>query len=473
MYKKLARLHFMGIGGIGMSGIAEILQLKGYTVSGCDDTQSSKTIDHLKDIGCTILHHHDKDHIKDADVLVYSSAVQMDSPEILAALAKNIPVIPRAIMLAELMRTKYSIAVSGAHGKTTTTSLISHVLIEANENPTVVVGGVLKNIDANAVLGRGNVLVAEADESDRSLLYLNPTMAVVTNIDAEHLDTYKDIDDIKQTFKNFLARLPFYGKAFLCIDDPHIQSILPLPHISVVKYGLSESADIMGKIVDLGKAQSVFDVFRNKVSLETDSRETQLLGRIVVNIPGAHNVLNSLATIAVALELEVAWETIALSLANFKGIERRFEFKGTFQGTEIFDDYGHHPTEIKNTLMVAQKRTNKKLHVVFQPHRFTRTEKLWGDFVDLFAASQNLYHIDTLYITDIYPASEKPIANITTPHLIEAIKAKNPHLKVFYAQSYNDITQDIQKFLADGDLLLTVGAGKVNQVAEALVALKK
>jgi len=202
MYKKRARLHFMGIGGIGMSGIAEILRLKGYTVSGCDESAYSKTIDHLKDIGCTVLHHHDKEHIKDADVLVYSSAVQHDSPEIQAAIAKGIPVIPRAIMLAELMRTKYSIAVSGAHGKTTTTSLISHVLIEAKENPTVVVGGVLKNIDTNAMLGKGNVLVAEADESDRSLLYLNPTMAVVTNIDAEHLDTYKDIDDIKQTFKN-------------------------------------------------------------------------------------------------------------------------------------------------------------------------------------------------------------------------------------------------------------------------------
>jgi UDP-N-acetylmuramate--alanine ligase len=229
----------------------------------------------------------------------------------------------------------------------------------------------------------------------------------------------------------------------------------------------------MGKIIELGRTQSIVDVFRNTVSLETGSRETQLLGRIVLNIPGAHNVLNSLATIAVALELDVTWAVIAASLANFKGIERRFEFKGTFKGTEIFDDYGHHPTEIKNTLMVAQKRTQKKLHVIFQPHRFTRTEKLWNDFVDLFAASQNLYHIDTLYITDIYPASEKPIPNITTPHLIEAIKAKNPHVKIFYAQSYAEITQDIQKFLAEGDLLLTVGAGKVNQVAEALVALEK
>ncbi|MFA6527203.1 MAG: UDP-N-acetylmuramate--L-alanine ligase [Candidatus Babeliales bacterium] len=474
MYKKRVKIHFMGIGGIGMSGIAEILRLKGYDVSGCDESSGNKTINHLRSMGCVVYHQHNKDHIKEADVLVYSSAIDHNCPEVQAALAKGIPVIPRAIMLAELMRTKYSIAVSGAHGKTTTTSLISYLLIEAKLNPTVVIGGILKNIDANAILGKGSVLVAEADESDRSLLYLNPSMAVVTNIDAEHLDTYKDLDDIKTTFKNFLARLPFYGKAFLCVEDPNVRSILPLHHISTVKYGLTDDADVVGRIIELYPTHSVFDVYRATTTLEASHRELRLLGRIVLNMPGKHNVLNALAAIAVCLEFEVSFKTITSSLANFKGIERRFEFKGTYKGVEIFDDYGHHPTEIKNTLIVAQKRAQKRLHVIFQPHRFTRTEKLWDDFVDLFAvADPSLYTIETLYLADIYPASEKPIEGITTERLIEAIKKKNPKINVHYGPSYDEITKHIQTVLSEGDLLLTVGAGKVNQIGEALVALQQ
>ena len=468
MYKQREHLHFMGIGGIGMSGIAEILRLQGYTVSGCDTGTNSKTIEHLKQIGCKVYDCHESKHIHEADVLVYSSAVDQKNPEILAALEKGIPVIPRAIMLAELMRTKYSVAVSGAHGKTTTTSMIAHILIEAKKNPTVIIGGVLKNIAANAHLGDGDLLIAEADESDRSLLYLNPSMAIVTNIDAEHLDTYADIDDIKQTFKNFLGRLPFYGKAFLCIDDSHVRSILPLPHVSTVKYGLSTKADIIGDIVELTKAQSIFDVYERKME---EGEAVRKLGRVTLNMPGEHNVLNALAAISLLLEFDVSFEKIAAALENFNGVERRFEFKGTFKGTEIFDDYGHHPTEIKNTLCLAQRRKQKKLHVIFQPHRYSRTEKLWDDFVAVFTQQNKGYRVDSLYVTDIYPASELPIPGITSQHLIEAIKIKNPDLKAYHIKSYDKAVESIQNDLQEGDLLITIGAGKVNKIGEQLVSM--
>lgn len=466
MYKKREHLHFMGIGGIGMSGIAEILKLQGYTISGCDESATSKTIEHLKEIGCTIFHHHDPAHLESADVLVYSSAINQKNVEMQAALEKGIPVIARAIMLAELMRSKYSIAVSGAHGKTTTTSLISHILMEAGKKPTIVIGGILKSIGLNAQLGKGDLLIAEADESDRSLLYLNPTMAVVTNIDTEHLDIYKNIDDIKQTFKDFLGRLPFYGKAFLCIDDPHVQSILPLHHISTVKYGLSTKADVMADIIELTGTSSTFDVYSSVSKKKAPGSGKKLLGRVTLNIPGEHNVLNALAAISLCLELELSFKKIAQALESFRGVERRFEFKGTYKGAEIFDDYGHHPTEIQKTLLVAQRRKSNNLHVVFQPHRFSRTERLWDDFVNVFGN----HEITTLYVADIYPASEDPIPMITSERLVEAIKLKNPHLCVVYGKSYDEITQIVQQELKQGDLLLTIGAGKVNQVGESLLA---
>lgn len=466
MYKGREHIHFMGIGGIGMSGIAEILRLQGYTVSGCDASTKNKTVEHLQAIGCTAHEGHSASHIEQADVLVFSSAINKDNTELQAALAKGIPVISRAIMLAELMRTKYSIAVSGAHGKTTTTSLISHILIESQRNPTVIIGGVLKNIANNAKLGESDLLIAEADESDRSLLYLNPTMAVVTNIDAEHLDTYRDIDDIKTTFKNFLARLPFYGKAFVCIDDPHVQSILPLPHINTIKYGFSTKADVMGNIVVLTGAQGIFDVY----TTDAQTKQKHLLGQVTLNIPGEHNVQNALAAIAVCLELEVPFSSIQQALASIRGIERRFEFKGSCNDADVFDDYGHHPTELRKTFAVARNRKAKKLRVVFQPHRFSRTEKLWDDFVELFACSDSLFDIEELFITDIYPASEAPIPNITSERLVEAIKLKNPSLRVHYQPSHDIIAAHFKNTLASGDLLLTIGAGKAYQIGETLVS---
>lgn len=456
MYKKNKHIHFMGIGGIGMSGIAVVLKLQGYTVSGCDVTSSSSEIEWMKKLGCSISCGHDVSHVPDIDVLVYSSAVRNDNPEILAALEKGIPVIPRAIMLAELMRMKYGIAISGAHGKTTTTSMISHILTEGALDPTIVIGGVLKNISTHARLGQGDLLVAEADESDRSFLYLSPSIAVVTNIDAEHLDTYKDLDDVKSTFVRFLERLPFYGKAFVCADDENVCSILPsLPHVHTVKYGLASDAVIRGEIVELEAAYSIFDLYDKDKNL----------GRIHLNMPGKHNIQNALSAIGVGLDLELSFDTIAAALQSFKGVERRFEFKGDYNGAEIFDDYGHHPTEIRNTLLIAKKRAKKRLHVVFQPHRYTRTEKLWDDFVKTFIDAG----IDTLFLTTIYPASEDPITNITGERLAKDIAEKNKKLSIYYYPTYDQITEHASKMLEDGDLFITIGAGKANSIGKALL----
>jgi UDP-N-acetylmuramate--alanine ligase len=460
MYRKNIHIHFVGIGGIGMSGIAEIVRQRGYRVSGCDAAASSRILEHLKDLGCTICQGHDPSHLSEVDVVVYSSMIKQDNPEMVAATAKGIPVIQRALMLAELMRTKYSVAVSGAHGKTTTTSMISHILIEAQLDPTVVVGGILKNLSTNAQFGKGAIFVAEADESDRSFLSLNPTTAIVTNIDNDHLDTYKDLDDIKQTFKNFLARLPFYGKAIICIDDPHIQSILPLPHVRSIKYGFSPEAEIMGKVVLLDSGSSIFDVY-----IKGMAASHVCLGRVVLQMPGEHNILNALAAIALALEYEISFEKIQSALATFGGVERRFEYKGTVLGLEIFDDYGHHPTEVLKTLEVARKRAQKRLIVAFQLHRFSRTQKLWQEFIDLFSTLP----VDALLLPDIYPAMEEPIEGITTERLVAELKKQVPELPVYYCPQYLDVQTKIEELMQPGDLLLTIGAGPINRVGEALL----
>lgn len=456
MYKKNKHIHFMGIGGIGMSGIAAILKQQGYIVSGCDTAKESDILQRLSKLGCKIHCGHCNSHVKTADVLVYSSAINSNSIEILAALEKGIPVVPRAIMLAELMRMKYGIAISGSHGKTTTTSMISHILIEAKLDPTIIIGGILKNLSTQAKLGSGDLLIAEADESDRSLLYLNPSIAIVTNIDAEHLDTYHDLADVKQTFKDFLARLPFYGRAVVCIDNENIRSILPLPHIQTIKYGFSRTADVRGKLISLDPASTTFSVYEKK----------HFIGTITMAMPGEHNVLNALAAIALSLELEVSFSIIKTALESFKGVERRFEFKGTYNGADIFDDYGHHPTEIQKTLLVAQNHTKKKLFVVFQPHRYTRTQKLWNDFVHVLAYGG----IDILYLTDIYSASETPIPGITSQKLAAAIQAKNPELKVYFHKTYDAIQRNVEKQLKSDDLFITIGAGKANCIGNALQA---
>lgn len=461
MYKKKAHIHFVGIGGIGMSGIATILRYQGYEISGCDADLDQKSVQNLRALGCRVYQGNNSLECHDIsiDILVYSSAIQPHNPEIIAAQERGIPTIPRGLMLAELMRTKYSIAIAGSHGKTTTTSLISHILIEANLDPTVVIGGHLKTISNNARFGDGDFLVAETDESDRSLLHIQATLAIITNIDLEHLETYQDLDDIKNTFRQFLNNLPFYGKAFVCVDDPQVRSLLPINHLKIIKYGLdAEQADIHAQDIMLHDDHSTFSVWRGATKL----------GSLQLAMPGRHNILNSLAAIAVSLDLDISFESIAASLKNFKGIERRFSYRGISKGAEIFDDYGHHPNEILNTLLVARKRSKGKLTVVFQPHRYTRTDKLWHEFIATFKSSA----IDHLIITDIYPASEQPIPNITAEKFVTDLKQCNPPFSISYApfeSDFKSIRNMLDPLLQENDLVLLLGAGKINKLADFIV----
>jgi UDP-N-acetylmuramate--alanine ligase len=465
MYTKTTHIHFIGIGGIGMSGIATILKLQGYEISGCDTDLEQKSITNLHALGCVVYHGNNtlSCHNTTIDVVVYSSAISLDNPEIKAAQQRGIPTIARALMLAELMRTKYSIAIAGAHGKTTTTSLISHILIEAQHDPTVIVGGHLKNISTNARFGRGDFLVAETDESDKSFLRLYPTLAIVTNIDLEHLDTYHDLEDIKNAFRRFLSNIPFYGKAFICSDDPHIKSLLPLTHIKTIKYGTDTEADFYAHSIILDSDHSTFMV--------TQRGHTQSLGPIQVPMPGTHNVLNALAALAVARDIGIPLEIIIKALKNFKGIERRFSFKGIFQGAEIFDDYGHHPTEIRATILVARKRARGRLIVVFQPHRYTRIHHLWNEFLQVFLTST----IDELIVTDIYPAGEDPIETISSSRFIEELKTRAPCYPVNYVSydpTFTTLQQTIMPLLKEKDLLLLLGAGNIYKFATTLCSLQ-
>jgi UDP-N-acetylmuramate--alanine ligase len=466
MYRKKVHLHFVGIGGIGMSGIAKILRYQGYTISGCDIDLDQKSIHDLKHLGCAIYEGNNTPscHDESIDIVVYSSAIHAHNPEIRAAQARAIPTIPRALMLAELMRTKYSIAIAGSHGKTTTTSLISHILIETKKDPTVIIGGHLKTISTNAQFGSGDFLVAEADESDKSLVHLQATLAVVTNISPEHLDVYRDVDDIKNTFKHFLNNLPFYGKAFLCIDNVNVRSLLPLSHLKIVKYGLDAAADIRASDVVLEPHQSTCCVYYQQ----------QELGKLTIPMPGNHNVQNALAALAVCLELEIPFADIKKALANFKGVERRFSFNGIYKGAEIFNDYGHHPEEIKNTLEVAyhRKRAAGKLTVVFQPHRFTRTYALWDLFIDTLVQSP----IDHLIITDIYAASEPPLPEITAQNLAKAIQKRHPRFSVTYVpyeEHFSLLKWNLDAIVAPDDLILFQGAGNVYKCAHVLTQQKK
>lgn len=459
MYKKKAHIHFVGIGGIGMSGIATILKYQGYHISGCDVDHEQKSVEDLVALGCSIYRGNNTIQCNDAsiDILVYSSAIQAQNPEIKAAQERGIPTIARATMLAELMRTKYSIAIAGAHGKTTTTSMISHILIEAHKDPTVIIGGILKNISTHARLGKGDFLVAEADESDRSFLRLYPTLAVVTNIDLEHLDMYKDIHDIKQTFMQFLGNLPFYGKAIVCSDDEHIRSLLPLFNTKTVKYGTTQDADLYAKDIILGPNYSTCTVWKKNHSAP--------LGSLYLTMPGKHNILNALAATAICLDLDVEFVTIAAALAQFNGVDRRFTFRGTYKKTAIFDDYGHHPTEIYNTLLVARNRTPNKLIVAFQPHRYSRTKGLWDDFINVFAQS----NIDQLIITDIYPASEAPLEGITSQRFVADLQAKAPHVNVRYIPydpKFITLKEQIEPHMDAENLLLLLGAGKIHTLTQ-------
>ena len=455
MYKKTKHIHFVGIGGIGMSGIAELLLNLGYQVSGSDLHESDITRK-LAALGGVVHFGHRADWMEGADVVVTSSAISSTNPEVTAAKEAHVPVIQRAEMLAELMRlAKYGIAIAGSHGKTSTTSLVSTILAEADLDPTVVVGGKVDSLGGNAKLGCGDFLVAEADESDGSFLKLSPVIEVVTNIDLEHLDYYRDIEHIKDVFLQFIDILPFYGVAILCFDDENISRLLPKIQRRVITYGLSEQADLYATRIESRGLETIFTV-------RFHGRD---LGRVTVNRPGRHTVYNSLAAIGVALELDIDFAIITKALAAFGGVQRRLQIKGEAGGILVVDDYGHHPTEIRATLdAVREGWPDKRLVVAFQPHRYSRTKALFTEFQTAF------HRADVLVLTDIYAASEQPIAGVTTPCLLEAMKEhgqRNTH----YVATVEELPEALQGLLGEGDLLLTLGAGNIVRAGEQLLEI--
>jgi UDP-N-acetylmuramate--alanine ligase len=452
MYRKQYHIFFVGIGGIGMSGIAELLLTLGYRVSGSDIAMSDVT-QRLEKLGGTLFKGHHADHIKDVDVVVTSSAIQSENPEVLAALEASVPVIPRAEMLAELMRLKYSIAVAGAHGKTSTTSMVAGVLAEGGLDPTVVFGGKLKIINTNAVLGEGDYIVAEADESDGSFLKFSPTIAVVTNIDLEHVDFYGNLENIKSVFLDFIDRIPFYGLAVLCLDNEAVQDIIPKIKKRFVTYGLSAQADIQARDVEFDGMVSRFNVYLNDV----------FYGQVALNMPGIHNVYNSLAAISVGFELDIPFEKIQIALDQLQGVARRLEVKGDIAGIKVLDDYGHHPTEIKITLDAIRKSwPGRRLIVMFQAHRYSRTQALYDDFTRAF------YQSDLLVLLPVYAAGEEPIEGIDNVMLCEGIKSHG-HKDVTYFNDMKESVEYLTGIVRKGDLVLTLGAGDVWKAGEALI----
>ena len=448
MRRKVKTVHFVGIGGIGMSGIAEVLLNLGYGITGSDLGQTDIT-QRLATLGAVIFKGHDEIHLGDADVVVTSTAVKSDNPEVLAAHRRNIPVIPRAEMLAELLKMKFSIAVSGSHGKTTTTSMISTVLGQGGLDPTMVIGGKLASIGGNAKMGGGEIIVAEADESDGSFLKLGPCIAVITNIDREHLDHYRDIDEIKSAFLQFANIVPFYGSTVLCLDNLHVREILPEIKRKTITYGLEPPADYRAADINLRGAWTSFSVLYRE----------ELMGTVVLNVPGLFNVYNALATIAVAREIDMDFPAITAGLKTFTGVQRRLEVKGTGGGVTVVDDYGHHPTEIRETLAAARTVWPGRLLVVFQPHRYTRTRALFEEFTGAFSDA------DLLVITDIYAASEAPIPGVNSENLAAAIRERGKK-EVLYIADFEAITERLLMLSRAGDVIITQGAGSVWKIGE-------
>ncbi len=459
MFRHVKRIHFIGIGGIGMSGIAEVLCNLGFSVSG-SDARKSKNTDRLETLfNVRIAEGHAAENVQDAEVVVYSSAVKEDNPEVVIAKEKGIPVIPRAEMLAELMTLKpYAVAVSGTHGKTSTTSMIATVLGHAGFDPTTVVGGVVDTLGSNARLGASDWFVTEADESDRSFLMLYPTIAVVTNIDKEHMESYKGMEDVIQCFTDFVNKVPFYGAAIICLDDPNVQLLIPQIKRRRVTFGLSAQADISAKDIRYN------DTFG---STFTVSKGDKTLGEIELPVPGKHNVYNALAATAVALEMDIPFEKVAEAFAGFKNANRRFQLKGQASGVMVVDDYGHHPTEVVATLSAAKNSSGgKRTVVVFQPHRYSRTKELMDEFVVAFN------NADVLYILDIYAASEQPIEGITAEILAENIK-KFGHKNVNYIGGIETATEKVIGSLQTGDLVITLGAGSITGLSDEILAALK
>jgi UDP-N-acetylmuramate--alanine ligase len=453
-FRNFQRIHLVGIGGIGMSGIAEVLLTLGYSVSG-SDTKPSTITERLQNLGATIYEGHKAANVEGAHVVVTSSAIKTDNPEVAEAHKRKIPVIPRAEMLAELMRLKYGIAVAGAHGKTTTTSLAASVLAAAHLDPTFVIGGRVNQAGTTARLGKGEYFVVEADESDRSFLLLAPVVAVVTTIDREHLDQYASLEDIEDAFTQFVNRVPFHGAAILCLDEPNVQAIIPGVKRPIITYGMSTQADL---IISEVKLQGLSSEFRL-----TYKGEDLGLFRLP-HPPGVHNVRNAAAAAAVALYLNVPADLIREGLAKFAGVGRRFDIKGVVDNITVIDDYGHHPVEIRATLEAARGCEFHRLLVLFQPHRYTRTQHLWDEFCRAFNQA------DILVLTDIYAASEVPIPGVTSEALANAIREAG-HKNVFYARSMQEGIEHLLHAARAGDAILTVGAGNISRASNELMVL--
>jgi UDP-N-acetylmuramate--alanine ligase len=462
MFERFRIIHFVGIGGIGMSGIAEVLHNLGYKVTG-SDIRNSETTARLGNAGIPVFIGHNAENVDDAHVVVVSSAVSSDNPEVIEARARAIPVIPRAEMLAELARLKYGVLVAGAHGKTTTTSLLATILAQGGFDPTVVIGGRLKATGSNAQLGQGDFLVAEADESDGSFLKLSPTIAVVTNIDREHMDFFKTMDALKEAFLSFINKVPFYGASVVCIENEYLRDLLPSVHRRFITYGLSREAQLYAEHIRKGYMSMIFEAVYKGA----------MIGTFEIPVPGIHNVLNSLAAIGVALILKIDAKVIQEALRGFSGIQRRLEFKGEAEGVKVFDDYGHHPSEIRATLRAIKQGHEAggewagRVIVLFQPHRYTRTRDLMQEFSLSFADA------DMLIVLDIYPAGEQPIEGINSSLLTAKIREAG-YRDVIYMEDRGDAVGYIVEQIREGDVVLTLGAGNVWKAGEELLnKLKK
>jgi UDP-N-acetylmuramate--alanine ligase len=467
MFAKIQRIHFVGIGGIGMSGIAEVLLNLGYKVSG-SDLKSSAVTQRLAGLGATTFEGHRAENVAGAEVVVTSSAIAVENPEVAEAHKLHVPVIQRAEMLAELMRLKYGIAIAGMHGKTTTTSMVAAVLAAGGLDPTVVVGGRVDAMGSNARLGKSQYLVAEADESDRSFLKLSPILSVVTNIDREHMDCYRNMRDVKKTFLEFMDRVPFYGMVVACNDDPLLRRLLPEVQRRTVTYGTKRGSDFWIKI-PTSAAKGAREMGHPTLNTFRVSYRKRDLGEFTLHVPGVHNILNATAAIAVGVGLDVDVEAIRAALDQFRGVDRRFQLRGRAAGVNVIDDYGHHPTEIKATLAAAKTCGFRKIHVVFQPHRYTRTRDLMEEFSTAFGDA------DSLFVLDIYAASEKPIEGITAEALARSISSKrgsiagSGELSVRYVSSFADAANSAAAAARDGDMILTLGAGSVSQLGPLIL----
>ena len=454
------RVHFIGIGGIGMSGLAELLVNLGYQVSGCD-MQRSEITDRLKSLGAEIFEAHDAGHLRNAEVVIYSSAIKSSNPEMLRARELRLPIVPRAELLAELMKLRQGIAVAGAHGKTTTSSMIALVLDTAGLDPTAVIGGRVSSFGSNARLGRGKYLVAEADESDRSFLRLSPRFAVVTNLDREHLEAYADFDDLRASFVQFANSVASNGAVVLCLDDPHLRELLPQITRHVVTYGLQEGADVTATDVRLDGYGSTSSVRGRKPGGRVVD-----FGDLKLAVPGRHNVQNALAAVAMGRELGIGWGDISQALAGFHGVERRFQRRGEAGGVTVIEDYGHHPTEIQAVLSAARPIATGRVVVAFQPHRFSRTQLLFDDFAKCFAGA------DVLVLTDIYAAGEEPIPGVGL-HELQARIAREFSGELHVAGALAEVPVTLVNAVRAGDLVLLLGAGSIGSIAPRLLELLK